>query len=167
MCAWRRYEIPKRISGPILDSIDIHIAVPSIDYEMLSGDRVGESSESIRARVQAARNIQLKRLSANRSSDIVCNANMHIGEIRKFCKIAEGSSEFDAVNHEPAQFIGGYISPHPKTGPHGCRSIGKSRLGITSWQDQGPPPRESCLTLRRTTLLWKLLFIGVASLWQR
>jgi len=44
----------KRISGPLLDRIDIHIEVPRVDYEKLSSDRVGESSEIIRARVQTA-----------------------------------------------------------------------------------------------------------------
>src|SRR5512146_25757 len=71
----------KRISGPLLDRIDIHIEVPRVDYEKLSGDRMGESSESIRARVQAARNIQLQRFSKIESSNIVCNADLHIGEI--------------------------------------------------------------------------------------
>lgn len=52
---------------------------------------MGESIESIRARVQAARNIQLKRLSDLGSSDIVCNADMHIGEIRQFCKLQDES----------------------------------------------------------------------------
>src|SRR5678815_1609709 len=79
----------KRISGPLLDRIDIHIEVPRVDYEKLSGDRVGESSECIRARVQAARDIQLKRFSKNGSSDIVCNADMRVGEIRQFCKLPE------------------------------------------------------------------------------
>ena len=51
----------KRISGPLLDRIDIHIEVPRVDYEKLSGDRIGETSEAIRKRVQAARNIQLIR----------------------------------------------------------------------------------------------------------
>jgi len=77
----------KRISGPLLDRIDIHIEVPRVDYEKLSGDRVGESSESIRARVQAARDIQSKRFSSNGSSDIVCNADMRVGEIRQFCRL--------------------------------------------------------------------------------
>ena len=64
-----------------------------MDYEKLSGDRIGESSESIRARVQAARDIQLKRFSKNGSSDIVCNADMRIGEIRQFCRLQdEGQS---------------------------------------------------------------------------
>ena len=49
---------PKRISGPLLDRIDMHIEVPRVDYEKLSSDRVGETSESIRARVQAARAYQ-------------------------------------------------------------------------------------------------------------
>jgi magnesium chelatase family protein len=79
----------KRISGPILDRIDIHIEVPRVDYEKLSGDRVGEPSECIRARVQAARNLQLNRFSKNGSCDIVCNADMRIGEIRQFCKLSE------------------------------------------------------------------------------
>jgi len=82
----------KRISGPMLDRIDIHIEVPRVDYEKLSGDRLGESSESIRARVQAARDIQQKRFP-NGKSDIICNADMRVGEIRQFCKLQdEGQS---------------------------------------------------------------------------
>ena len=82
----------KRISGPLLDRIDIHIEVPRVDYEKLSADRVGESSDSIRSRVQAARDIQSNRL-ANNDSGIVCNADMRVGEIRQFCKLQdEGQS---------------------------------------------------------------------------
>jgi magnesium chelatase family protein len=88
----------KRISGPILDRIDIHIEVPRVDYEKLSGDRTGESSESIRARIQASQNIQLKRFTNHQSTsshatDVVCNADMRVGEIRKYCKLPdEGQS---------------------------------------------------------------------------
>jgi predicted ATPase with chaperone activity len=46
----------KRISGPLLDRIDIHIEVPRVDYEKLSNNWVGESSASIKKRVQVARN---------------------------------------------------------------------------------------------------------------
>jgi magnesium chelatase family protein len=82
----------KRISGPLLDRIDIHIEVPRVDYEKLSGDRIGETGASIRARVQAARDIQTKRYSSIRNSNtelsnIVCNADMRIGEIRQFCRL--------------------------------------------------------------------------------
>jgi magnesium chelatase family protein len=79
----------KRISGPLLDRIDIHIEVPRVDYKKLSGDRVGEPSECIRARVQAARDRQSKRFSRNGSSDIICNADMRVGEIRQYCKLPE------------------------------------------------------------------------------
>jgi magnesium chelatase family protein len=82
----------KRISGPILDRIDIHIEVPGVDYEKLSSDRLGETSASIRARVQAARDIQTKRFH-DHSTDIICNAHMCVGEIRKFCRLPdEGQS---------------------------------------------------------------------------
>ena len=50
---------------------------------------MGETSEAIRVRVQAARNIQQKRFSNNGSSDIICNAEMRIGEIRQFCKLQD------------------------------------------------------------------------------
>jgi magnesium chelatase family protein len=93
----------KRISGPLLDRIDIHIEVPRVDYEKLSEDRVGESSECIRARVQAARDIQSKRFglqslptlcrSQETSESVICNADMRVGEIRQFCKLQdEGQS---------------------------------------------------------------------------
>jgi magnesium chelatase family protein len=83
----------KRISGPLLDRIDIHIEVPRVDYEKLSGDRLGETSESIRKRVQAARNIQQARFANVESSNIVANADMRVGETRQFCKLQdEGQS---------------------------------------------------------------------------
>ena len=74
----------KRISGPLLDRIDIHIQVPRVNYEKLSSDRLGERSSSIRARVQAARQLQLDRF---KGTDIVCNADMRLAEVRKFCKL--------------------------------------------------------------------------------
>jgi len=83
----------KRISGPMLDRIDIHIEVPRVDYEKLSGDRLSETSASIRQRVQAARDIQNKRFTNIESSNIVSNADMRVGEIRQFCKLQdEGQS---------------------------------------------------------------------------
>jgi magnesium chelatase family protein len=61
--------------------------VPWVNYKKLSGDRMGETSGSIRARVQAARNIQQKRFSKNGSSDNVCNDDMRIG--RQFCELQD------------------------------------------------------------------------------
>ena len=85
----------KRISGPLLDRIDIHIKVPRVDYEKLSGDRVGESSEAIRTRVQAARDIQRARFSKlNSKHPSFCNADMRVGEIRQFCKLQNEGQSF-------------------------------------------------------------------------
>jgi magnesium chelatase family protein len=53
----------ENVSDIVLDRIDIHIEVPRVDCEKLSGDRVGESSESIRKRVQPARDMQLTRFT--------------------------------------------------------------------------------------------------------
>ena len=90
----------KRISGSLLDRIDIHIEVPRVDYEKLSGNRLSETSEVIRGRVQAARNIQQARfmnpnshVSKNDSSTLVSNVDIRIGEILQFCQLqAEGQS---------------------------------------------------------------------------
>jgi len=59
----------KRISDPMLDKIDLHIEVARVDYEKSSGDRMRENRESIRKRVQPARNIQqnVSRASPNQS----------------------------------------------------------------------------------------------------
>jgi magnesium chelatase family protein len=76
----------KRISGPMLDRIDIHVEVPRVDYEKLSNDRLGETSAAIRARVETARQRQRERFSG---TQITCNADMRVAEVRKFCKLDE------------------------------------------------------------------------------
>ena len=64
-----------------------------MDYEKLSGNKLSETSEVIRQRVQAARERQRIRFSNSGSSDIICNADMRIGEIRQFCQLQdEGQS---------------------------------------------------------------------------
>jgi magnesium chelatase family protein len=76
----------KRISGPLLDRIDIHIEVPRVEYEKLSDLRLGESSESVRQRVEVARERQRTRFSALDSPfPISCNADMRPADVRKYC----------------------------------------------------------------------------------
>ncbi len=79
----------KRISGPLLDRIDIHVEVPRVDYQKLSSDRLGESSECIRGRVEAARQIQRERFASMKSNNVISNADMRVGEVRLFCKLDE------------------------------------------------------------------------------
>ncbi len=71
----------RRISGPLLDRIDIHLEVPRVDYEKLADRRRGESSEQVQARVEAARQRQRERL---RDTPWSSNADMGPGEIRRF-----------------------------------------------------------------------------------
>jgi magnesium chelatase family protein len=82
-----RYQ--KRISGPLLDRIDIHVEVPRIDYEKLADKRKAEDSATIRGRVQAARERQLQRLSGTK---LTCNAEMGPAEVRDFCE-TDGAGE--------------------------------------------------------------------------
>jgi magnesium chelatase family protein len=77
-----RYQ--KRISGPLLDRIDIHVEVPRVDYEKLSSDRLGEPSAAVRKRVEAARARQRVRFEG---TSLVTNADMGPAEIRRFCQV--------------------------------------------------------------------------------
>jgi magnesium chelatase family protein len=79
----------KRISGPLLDQIDIHAEVPRVDYQKQNSDRLVESSECIRGRVKAARERQRERFSNMKSSHVISSADMRVGEVRLFGKLSE------------------------------------------------------------------------------
>lgn len=77
----------RRISGPLLDRIDIYLEVPAVEVDKLSAEAVAEDSKTIRARVSAARNLQLNRFKGR----ILTNSEMSNQDIREFCTItAEG-----------------------------------------------------------------------------
>ena len=79
-----------KISGPLLDRIDIHIEVTPVPFEKLSEDRKGESSIVIRERVTKARKIQEVRFRKNEK--LHYNAQMGVKQIRKYCKLDDSSS---------------------------------------------------------------------------
>jgi magnesium chelatase family protein len=79
-----RYQ--KRLSGPLLDRIDVHVEVPRVAYDKLAGETRGEPSAAIRARVQAARARQAQRLVG---TGLLCNAEMGPKEVRAHCVVAE------------------------------------------------------------------------------
>jgi magnesium chelatase family protein len=83
-----RYQ--KRISGPLLDRIDLHIDVPRIKYDKLSDERSSEPSVEIRARVEQARERQRARFL---DSKTIVNGHMSAQEIRTFCRIDESAQE--------------------------------------------------------------------------
>ncbi|MEW6092391.1 MAG: YifB family Mg chelatase-like AAA ATPase [Chloroflexota bacterium] len=93
----------KRISGPLLDRIDIHIEVPRVEYEKLSDRGAGETSTSVRERVQSARDRQRVRFGSKSeaASHITCNAEMRPAEVRKFCSLDEtGQSLMQAAMNQ-------------------------------------------------------------------
>jgi len=77
-----RYQ--KRVSGPLLDRIDIFVQVPRIDYDKLTDDRLGEESEKVRSRVQQARSVQRERF---KDTHLACNAEMTPVEVREVCHV--------------------------------------------------------------------------------
>ena len=80
-----------KISGPLLDRIDIHIEVTPVPFNKLSEERKGESSGDIRKRVTKARELQTKRF--NDFSSVHYNAQMNVKQIRAFCKLSNESKD--------------------------------------------------------------------------
>ena len=76
----------QKISGPILDRIDLHVEMAAIEYQDLVSPAAGESSEQIRKRVLKARDVQMKRLGGNAQKT---NATMTAKEIRRFCVLSD------------------------------------------------------------------------------
>jgi len=77
-----------KISGPLLDRIDIHVEVPSMDYQELSALQQGEPSVTIRQRATEARAVQKERFGKSRK--IHCNAEMGAKQVQKYCSLDEG-----------------------------------------------------------------------------
>ena len=93
----RRYH--SRISGPLLDRIDLIVEVPALDYEELRRRTPSESSAAIKERVNAARQIQRRRFGGDGT---MCNAHIGAKELRQFCALSAGGEElmqqaFDAM----------------------------------------------------------------------
>lgn len=80
-----------RISGPLLDRIDIQVEMPSLTKEEISGMSEGESSETVRARVNAARSFSAKRF--NDGSGVYCNAKMTAKQIRTHCTLTREAEQ--------------------------------------------------------------------------
>lgn len=93
--AKRRYR--DKVSGPILDRIDIHIEVEPVDYDRLSSSQKEESSAAIRERVERAREIQRRRFEG---TDISCNAKMTPRMTRELCVLDEDAKSLLKLSFE-------------------------------------------------------------------
>lgn len=90
----------RKISGPLLDRIDIHIRVPRVEYKELTASQPSEPSAVIRRRVTNARDIQLQRL---RKFHVICNAQMSHAVLKKTCPLSDNAQKlleraFDKMN---------------------------------------------------------------------
>lgn len=79
-----RYQ--KKISGPLLDRIDIHLDVPAVEVDKLTGDLKGEDSKTIRSRVEKARKVQSKRFNG---SGVLTNSEMSNTQIKQYCRVSK------------------------------------------------------------------------------
>jgi magnesium chelatase family protein len=77
-----------KISGPLLDRIDLHVDVPAVPYNDLVSKSNGENSADIRNRVHAARSLQVDRYQ---STQIFSNAQMNSRQLKRFCSLDTGS----------------------------------------------------------------------------
>ena len=79
-----------KVSGPLLDRLDIHIEVPQVEFSKLSSEEKGESSAEIKKRVNAARRIQTERF---KGTSVTCNAKMTPSQTAEFCKLSESGKK--------------------------------------------------------------------------
>ena len=86
-----------RISGPMLDRLDLHVEVPPVDYEALSSKAEEETSAEIRKRVNAARQIQQERY---KGTGITCNARLTPSLLKKYCVMSEEASKYLQLSFE-------------------------------------------------------------------
>jgi magnesium chelatase family protein len=80
-----------KVSGPLLDRIDIHIEVTPVDFDQLAETRKAERSELVRERVMKARDVQNERYI--NSSDIYSNAQMSSTQVREWCEISQAGQQ--------------------------------------------------------------------------
>jgi magnesium chelatase family protein len=94
----RRYH--SRISGPLLDRIDLIVEVPALEYEELRRRTPSEPSAAIKARVNAARQVQRERFGGDGT---MCNAHLGTKELRQFCAL---SAEGEELMHQAFDAMG-------------------------------------------------------------
>ncbi|MDD5913216.1 MAG: ATP-binding protein, partial [Oscillospiraceae bacterium] len=86
-CRCTRQQVERyveKISGPLLDRMDLHVTVPSVEFEAMRRREKAESSAAVRSRVNEARGVQKKRFAG---TSVLCNAQMEPGMVGEFCRL--------------------------------------------------------------------------------
>ena len=114
----QRYQ--SRLSGPILDRIDIHVDVPQVDFDKLMGERPAESSHDIRERVKGARRRQIERFEEH--PGLFANADMSVSEIDEFCPLSREARQILTFIRAKAATQRAQLSSRHQVEPHRRRS---------------------------------------------
>jgi magnesium chelatase family protein len=115
----RRYL--KKISGPLLDRIDLHIEVTPVSFDQMTANRTAEKSEVVRQRVIKAREIQSARY--NDMEDVHSNAMMPSHMVKKICIVNEAGKTLLENGHGKIRPFCQGLRSHPESLPHHRRSV--------------------------------------------
>ena len=85
----------QRVSGPLLDRIDLHIEVPAVEYRDVASERIEETSAAIRERIARARQRQQERFRGD--AKVNCNARMATRQLKQYCKLTQDSQDLIRV----------------------------------------------------------------------
>jgi magnesium chelatase family protein len=85
----------QRVSGPLLDRIDLHIEVPAVEYRDVASERAEETSATVRERIIRARQLQQQRF--RNDAKVNCNARMATRHLKQHCKLSQDSHELVRV----------------------------------------------------------------------
>src|SRR5204863_63119 len=131
-----------RVSGPLLDRIDLHLEVPAVKYRALADQGGGEASEAVRERVDRARAVQRERFAPR--PGVYANAHMAARDIRTFCRVSDGA---DALRASADVLVAG-LKVY-RDGCSGCHGgpLRPSEWGISDFYPRVPqfartPPRK-------------------------
>ena len=105
-----------RVSGPLMDRIDLHVEVPAVSFDELSGGGGGESSAAVRERVIAARAQQRARFAD--APGVTCNAHMGPGELRRHVRPSSEVLSSPTAGDRPAGSIGARVPPYAQGDTH-------------------------------------------------
>jgi magnesium chelatase family protein len=95
-----RYQ--SKLSGPLLDRIDIHVRVPRVEYDKLMGNAQAESSDVIRGRVEKAKERQYQRFKS--TPGLFANSDMRVGDIERFCILTLEAKQLLEISVKRMQF---------------------------------------------------------------
>ena len=132
----------EKISGPLLDRIDLHVSVPSVEYEAMRRKETPESSAVVKRRVDAARSVQAARFAG---TGVTCNAHMPAPMIGEFCRL---DSAGDALMKSAFERMGLTARSHDR-----ILRVARTIADLDNAADIGPEHLAEAIQFRNTDIL--------------